>query len=58
LCHYITHASPADFQPMKANFGLLPALEDRSLHGKRQRAAAHAQRAGLDLISFLEEVAV
>lgn len=58
LCHYITHASPADFQPMKANFGLLPALEDRSLHGKRQRAAAHAQRAGLDLISFLDGVAV
>ena len=24
LCHYVTHASPADFQPMKANFGILP----------------------------------
>ena len=23
LCHYVTHASLADFQPMKANFGLL-----------------------------------
>ena len=26
LCHYVTHASPADFQPMKANFGILPPL--------------------------------
>ncbi len=22
LCHYVTHAAPKDFQPMKANFGL------------------------------------
>jgi methylenetetrahydrofolate--tRNA-(uracil-5-)-methyltransferase len=22
LCHYVTHADPKDFQPMKANFGL------------------------------------
>jgi len=21
LCYYISHADPADFQPMKANFG-------------------------------------
>jgi len=27
LCHYITHASPDDFQPMKANFGIVPELE-------------------------------
>ena len=27
LCHYITHAKAADFQPMKANFGILPPLE-------------------------------
>ena len=24
LCHYVTHASMKDFQPMKANFGLFP----------------------------------
>jgi methylenetetrahydrofolate--tRNA-(uracil-5-)-methyltransferase len=24
LCHYVTHAGVRDFQPMKANFGLLP----------------------------------
>ena len=27
LCHYVTHADLKDFQPMKANFGILPALE-------------------------------
>jgi methylenetetrahydrofolate--tRNA-(uracil-5-)-methyltransferase len=58
LSHYITNASSADFQPMKANFGLLPALKDNSLHGKRQRAAAHVQRAELDLKSFLNAVSV
>jgi methylenetetrahydrofolate--tRNA-(uracil-5-)-methyltransferase len=26
LCHYIAHANPTRFQPMKANFGLLPPL--------------------------------
>ncbi len=25
LCHYVTHAEARHFQPMKANFGLLPA---------------------------------
>jgi methylenetetrahydrofolate--tRNA-(uracil-5-)-methyltransferase len=52
LCHYVTHASPADFQPMKANFGILPAL-DGNIHGKRQRAAAHVARAVDDLERYL-----
>ena len=29
LCHYVTHAEPKGFQPMKANFGLLPSLEQK-----------------------------
>ncbi len=44
LMRYITHADPAHFQPMKANFGLLPPLP-RRVRGKRQRGAAHAERA-------------
>jgi methylenetetrahydrofolate--tRNA-(uracil-5-)-methyltransferase len=32
LCHYITNANPADFQPMKANYGLLPGLQDSDMH--------------------------
>jgi methylenetetrahydrofolate--tRNA-(uracil-5-)-methyltransferase len=48
LFHYITHAEPAEFQPMKANLGLLPPL-DSPPHGKRERAAAYAARAQADL---------
>ncbi len=44
LLHYITHADSADFQPMKANFGLLPPLAQR-VRGKRDRYQAYAARA-------------
>lgn len=44
LLRYITTAEAADFQPMKANFGLLPALGPEPPKGRRQRARAHAQR--------------
>jgi methylenetetrahydrofolate--tRNA-(uracil-5-)-methyltransferase len=49
LAHYITHAEPAAFQPMKANFGLMPEL-DPPVRDKRRRYAAYADRAlgGLD----------
>ena len=55
LCHYITHASPDDFQPMKANFGIVPELEGelKDLRGKRPRAKAFIERAETDLIAFL-----
>ena len=44
LLFYITHADPKDFQPMKANFGLLPPLS-RPVRGKKQRYRAYAERA-------------
>jgi methylenetetrahydrofolate--tRNA-(uracil-5-)-methyltransferase len=44
LCHYVTHANPQDFQPMKANFGILPPLEN-SPRGKRDRYRLFSQRA-------------
>ena len=55
LCHYVTHASAQDFQPMKANFGILPPLESSgNKHlGKRERAAAFSNRAKDDLEKFL-----
>ncbi len=56
LCHYITHASPADFQPMKANFGILPPLDagaGKGRRNKRQRMQAYAERAGRALEDFL-----
>lgn len=44
LMHYITHADPHDFQPMKANFGLVPDLAEK-IRGKRARGEAKAKRA-------------
>ena len=53
LCHYVTHADLRDFQPMKANFGILPPIEsDKRLKG-RDRARAHVERALADLENFL-----
>jgi methylenetetrahydrofolate--tRNA-(uracil-5-)-methyltransferase len=49
LCHYVTHADLKDFQPMKANFGILPPLEIDSKTGKRERGKAYAERALTDL---------
>ena len=54
LCHYITNAAPKDFQPMKANFGIVPPLEQSGKkQNKRQRAAARAERALHDLENYL-----
>jgi len=41
LAHYITSADPEHFQPMNANFGLLPPLENppRDKQERRQRMA-------------------
>ncbi len=44
LCHYVAYAEASHFQPMKANFGILPVLENPP-RGKRERAAAYAERA-------------
>lgn len=52
LCHYVTHASPADFQPMKVNFGILPPLDDREGRmGKRERATQRIYREKRKLIT-------
>jgi len=56
LCHYITSADMKDFQPMKANFGILPALETEKRFNKRDRYAHYSQRAQTDLQRFLEEL--
>jgi methylenetetrahydrofolate--tRNA-(uracil-5-)-methyltransferase len=54
LLHYISHADPKDFQPMKANFGLMPPLAKR-VRRKRERYQAYAQRALTDLQSMLAD---
>ncbi len=55
LCHYITHADAKHFQPMKANFGILPKL-DNPPRDKRKRAEAHSLRAREDMARFLAGV--
>jgi methylenetetrahydrofolate--tRNA-(uracil-5-)-methyltransferase len=50
LCYYITNAAPADFQPMKANFGILPEFSGaEQVRGRRPRSLAFAKRAAQDL---------
>jgi methylenetetrahydrofolate--tRNA-(uracil-5-)-methyltransferase len=44
LCWYVSHAEPRTFQPMKANFGLLPPLA-REVKAKRLRCQALVARA-------------
>ncbi len=48
LLHYISHADPRSFQPMKANFGLLPEL-DVYVADRQKRHAAYADRALAEL---------
>lgn len=54
LLHYITNADPANFQPMKANFGLLPEQET-FIRSKRDKGFAHAKRALKSLDAFAME---
>jgi methylenetetrahydrofolate--tRNA-(uracil-5-)-methyltransferase len=54
LCNYVSNAKPDGFQPMKANFGLLPSL-DPPVRGKRERYAAYARRGLADLQRFIDE---
>jgi methylenetetrahydrofolate--tRNA-(uracil-5-)-methyltransferase len=57
LCGYVSSAAPSGFQPMKANFGLLPSLEP-PVRNKRDRYAAYCQRALADLNRFVEDQAL
>ena len=49
LAYYITHGDEENFQPMKANFGILPDLEGRVK--KKEKKEAYAKRA----VSKMEE---
>ena len=48
LCRYITQADLKDFQPMKANYGILPQL-GLITKSKREKALAYSQRALAEL---------
>jgi methylenetetrahydrofolate--tRNA-(uracil-5-)-methyltransferase len=55
LCHYVTHADMKDFQPMKANFGILPEMHHEKKIGKREKGQAYAERAAKALENYLQE---
>lgn len=53
LSYYITHSDENNFQPMKANFGILPDLDVRVK--KKLRKEAYANRAVERMDEFLDE---
>lgn len=59
LCHYMTHADPAHYQPANITFDLLPPLdEERRQRFRRDRKARHAEvcrEATLALDLYLSE---
>ena len=50
MCNYITSAVAKHFQPMNANFGLMPPLEER-IRDKKLKKQKIAQRA----LEFLDK---
>ena len=55
LCHYITHADLNDFQPMKANFGILPPIENLP-RSRKERNQLYVGRGLKDLNTYLASV--
>jgi len=55
LCRYITEASARDFQPMKANFGILSPYDGVLPRSKRLRNQIYANRALADLMLTLQK---
>lgn len=51
LTHHVAESPAPSFQPMKAEFGLLPPLETRTK--KKERKAAYAARSAQDLAEHL-----
>lgn len=54
LSRYISDESVKNFQPMGANFGVLPPIEPH-IRDKKERYAALSQRGISDLMKFMEE---
>lgn len=53
LVAYATDPATEGYQPMHANFGLVPSLSDGRRRSKRDRYAAYAERALADLDAYL-----
>jgi methylenetetrahydrofolate--tRNA-(uracil-5-)-methyltransferase len=55
LSRYVAYGGEGPFQPMGANFGILPSLE-KPIRDKRERYAALAQRALADLEKTIDSL--
>ncbi|WP_100373214.1 FADH(2)-oxidizing methylenetetrahydrofolate--tRNA-(uracil(54)-C(5))-methyltransferase TrmFO [Bacillus sp. FJAT-45037] len=55
MANYITTANPKNFQPMNANFGLLPPLENR-IRNKKERYEQLASRALGSIQNFVKKL--
>ncbi|WP_424527002.1 methylenetetrahydrofolate--tRNA-(uracil(54)-C(5))-methyltransferase (FADH(2)-oxidizing) TrmFO [Spiroplasma endosymbiont of Glossina fuscipes fuscipes] len=53
LVKYIINASPTNFQPMKANFGIVPSLEQH-FKAKADKYLAYTDRALTELANFIK----
>lgn len=53
MVHAITSEDPSRFQPVKANFGIVPPLDDGIRRRKRERAKAYSARAAAALERWL-----
>jgi methylenetetrahydrofolate--tRNA-(uracil-5-)-methyltransferase len=54
MCWYVTHADAKGFQPMKANFGILPALPER-IRKKQLRNKAYSERSLVAIDTFVDQ---
>ncbi|OIK15271.1 FADH(2)-oxidizing methylenetetrahydrofolate--tRNA-(uracil(54)-C(5))-methyltransferase TrmFO [Bacillus sp. MUM 13] len=55
MAKYITSTNAKSFQPMNANFGLFPELEQK-IRGKKERNEQHAQRALETIQNFMKNL--
>ena len=60
MAHYVARGDKTQFQPMNANFGIIPPLAQKVKGGKKYRNEAYAHRAlekADELAKILEELA-
>ena len=54
IINYLTSAEPKGFQPMNANFGILPELDDK-IRDKKLKKQAYSNRAIVDIKKYKEK---
>lgn len=55
MAHYITTANPDNFQPINANFGLVPPFSER-IKSKKERYEKYAERALATIQNFVKKM--